>query len=103
MILIFFNSIFWHEIGHIGYYLWQFKDYPKVRVRKTYVKIIPKRSMNVNQQVSFLGSGIILGMISFVPFFFFWSYETSLAIIGYLFSCGMDFYLMVKIYMRVEK
>ncbi len=103
MFLIFFNGIFWHEIGHIAYFWVFFKEWPMVRFRKTNIQIIPTVTMSNLHKSAFLGSGIIVGMLSFTPLFFFFPEEATYAMIAYLISCGMDFHTLIQIHIQTKK
>lgn len=100
MFLVFFVSIFVHEITHILLAWWFNKQIPTMRINKGYVKITPKKLMTNSEKSIFLGVPIITGMFSFIPFFFLFPTESSLAMIGYLISCGKDFYELIKLEVR---
>ena len=97
MFLVFFMAIFVHEIGHILYYLINFKEYPNIRVRTTNIAIIPQRLMSKKQKQQFLAWGIIFGLIPLYPFFFIHSLETTYVLIAYLIASGADFYNIIKL------
>jgi len=103
MILVYLFAILIHELGHIFFYWSVFKNWPAVRLKKTYVKIIPGTLMTNLQKSAFLGSGIIAGMFAFIPFFYIHSEETAYAMIAYFVACGMDFWNLIKIHIGTIK
>ena len=104
MFLIFLLALIIHELGHI-LIAWYFsKNIPKVRFSLETIKIYPKTVLNNREKSIFLGVPIILGMFTIYPFFHIFPLESSLAMIGYLISCGKDFYNMVVLEIeRIKK
>ncbi len=95
--IIFACSIFVHELGHIliGWYF--SKEIPTIRFRNMGVMIIPKTVYSFRQKQVFLGTAIILGMVSIYPFFLYFPMESWIALVAYFVSCGADFYTLIKL------
>ena len=94
---IFVFSIFIHEIGHIliGWYF--SKEVPSIRFRKLSLLVIPKSIYTYRQKQTFLGAPIIIGLLSFLPIFFYFPLESWIAMVSYLVSCGADFHNLIRL------
>lgn len=90
MILIYFGAILVHEITHfiIGWYF--SKNIPEVRFKSLGVQV-KTNLYNKKQKQIFLGYAIIAGLLSLVPFYFYYPTETWIVLIAYIFSCWNDF------------
>ena len=69
--------------------------FDKIRTRKTDIKInIVKLSYTDHQKI--LSTGIIVGFISLIIFYFFYPFETAIANMVYLLWCYPSFYKIYK-------